>query len=57
VYLDTLSRVEGLSATARLVARLHLASSIYSQWPEVARQNTGVQFEGALAPLRRDGDE
>jgi hypothetical protein len=57
VYLDTLSRVEDLSSTARLVHRLHLATDLFAQWPDVAANHRGVRHAGAVAPVRRQRDE
>lgn len=57
VYLDTLSRVEDLSRTAALVVRLHLATAVFSQWPDVADRYPGVRHAGAVAAVRRDGHQ
>jgi beta-1,4-N-acetylglucosaminyltransferase len=53
VFMDTLSRVEDLSNTARLVTRLRLVPTVLSQWPEVAARYPGVRYAGAIAPVCR----
>jgi hypothetical protein len=57
VYLDTLSRVEDISSTCRLVVRLRLASAVFSQWPDLAARYPGVRHAGAIAPVRGLRDE
>jgi beta-1,4-N-acetylglucosaminyltransferase len=46
VYLDTLSRVEDLSNTARLLYKYKLADEIYCQWQNVADKYPGIECYG-----------
>lgn len=46
VYLDTLSRVEDLSNTAKFLYKFKLASKIMCQWQNVANKYDGVDYYG-----------
>lgn len=46
IYLDTLSRVQDLSNTARLLYKYKLASEIYCQWQTVADRYPGIECHG-----------
>lgn len=46
IYLDTLSRVDDVSNTARLLYKYKLASEIYCQWQNIAEKYPGIQYVG-----------
>lgn len=46
VYVESFTRIEELSLTARLVSPV--ASRLYVQWPELAGQVSGPRFAGNL---------
>lgn len=46
IYLDTLSRVQDLSNTAKLLYKYRLASEIYCQWQSVADKYDGIEYKG-----------
>jgi beta-1,4-N-acetylglucosaminyltransferase len=47
VYVESVTRIEGLSLSARMIAPV--ASSVYAQWPELADASAGrIQFAGNL---------
>lgn len=46
IYLDTLSRVQDLSNTARLLYKYKLVSEIYCQWQTVADRYPGIEYHG-----------
>ena len=46
IYLDTLSRVQDLSNTAKFLYKYQLANEIYTQWPSVAEQYDGITCQG-----------
>lgn len=46
IYLDTLSRVQDLSNTARFLYKYKLASEIYCQWKNVADRYPGIEYHG-----------
>jgi beta-1,4-N-acetylglucosaminyltransferase len=47
VYVESVTRIEGLSLSARLIAPVALR--VYAQWPELATASRGrVHFEGNL---------
>lgn len=46
IYLDTLSRVQELSNTAKFLHKYKLATELYCQWASVAEQYQGVKFHG-----------
>jgi beta-1,4-N-acetylglucosaminyltransferase len=46
-YVESVTRIEGLSLSARLIAPV--ATRMYAQWPELAEASGGrVRFEGNL---------
>jgi putative colanic acid biosynthesis acetyltransferase WcaF len=51
IYVDTLSRVDGLSATAELVARWRLSTKLLVQWPSLESTEKGTEFHGAVVNL------
>jgi UDP-N-acetylglucosamine:LPS N-acetylglucosamine transferase len=47
VYVESLTRIEGLSLSGRLIAPV--ATRLYAQWPELAGESHGrIQFAGNL---------
>jgi len=46
IYLDTLSRVQDLSNTARFLYKYKLATEIFVQWQNVANKYPGLQCVG-----------
>jgi UDP-N-acetylglucosamine:LPS N-acetylglucosamine transferase len=48
VYVESITRTQALSLSARLVAPI--ADQLYVQWPEVAEANPGTIFCGNLLP-------
>jgi UDP-N-acetylglucosamine:LPS N-acetylglucosamine transferase len=47
LYVESVTRIEGLSLSARLIAPV--ASRVYAQWPELADASNGrIRFEGNL---------
>ena len=47
VYVESVTRIEGLSLSARLIAPV--AKRMYAQWPELADASAGrIRFEGNL---------
>ena len=47
VYVESVTRIEGLSLSARLIAPV--AKRMYAQWPELAEASAGrIRFEGNL---------
>lgn len=49
VFVESLTRVDSLSLTGRIVNRLRLADRLYVQWEDLARQIRGATFAGAVA--------
>ena len=49
VFVESLTRVEALSLTGRIVKRLRLADRLYVQWEELASRASGSVFAGAVA--------
>jgi beta-1,4-N-acetylglucosaminyltransferase len=46
-YVESVTRIEGLSLSARLIAPV--ATRMYAQWPELAEASGGrIRFEGNL---------
>lgn len=48
VFIESLTRVEKLSLTGRIVHRLRLADRLYVQWERLARELDGTQYAGAV---------
>jgi UDP-N-acetylglucosamine:LPS N-acetylglucosamine transferase len=48
VYVESITRTEGLSLSARLVAPI--ADQLYVQWPEMAEANGRTTYRGNLLP-------
>jgi UDP-N-acetylglucosamine:LPS N-acetylglucosamine transferase len=48
VFVESLTRVERLSMTGRIVRRLGLADRLYVQWPRLAERVNGAVFAGAV---------
>ena len=47
VYVESVTRIEGLSLSARMIAPV--ARRMYAQWPELAEASAGrIRFEGNL---------
>jgi len=47
IYVESVTRIEGLSLSARLIAPV--ATHMYAQWPELAAASHGrIDFEGNL---------
>ncbi len=47
VYVESVTRIEGLSLSARLISPV--AKRMYAQWPELAEASSGrIHFEGNL---------
>ena len=51
VYVESVTRIEGLSLSGRLIAPV--AKGLYAQWPELADQSAGrIKFAGNLFAAR-----
>jgi len=51
VYVESVTRIEGLSLSAKLIAPV--ARRLYGQWPELARRSSGrVRFAGNVLEPR-----
>jgi len=50
VYVESVTRIEGLSLSARMIAPV--ARRLYAQWPELAESSSGVRFAGNLFAAR-----
>lgn len=48
VFVESLTRVEKLSVTGRIIRRLGLANRLYVQWPQLARDVKGTVYAGAI---------
>lgn len=48
VFVESIARVNQPSSTARLVARFHLATRLYVQWPQLRKTLPGSLYEGRL---------
>jgi beta-1,4-N-acetylglucosaminyltransferase len=46
VYIESFTRIEGLSLSGRLIAPV--ANRLYVQWPEASRQTPRARFAGSL---------
>ncbi len=57
LYIDTLSRVDGLSNTCSFVVRRRLATRVLSQWAHVAEMSSGVDYVGSIINLRDRGND
>ncbi len=55
IYIDTISRVDAVSNTCRLLARLKLSDEIYTQWPHLADESRRIGFNGSIIDLRDGG--
>ncbi len=56
IYLDTLSRVEDLSNTAKFLHKYNLASEIYCQWQNVANKYNEIEYRGKTFNICDDGN-
>ena len=56
VYLDTLSRVQELSNTAKFLYRYNLTSVMYCQWEEVAKKYPRIEYHGKTFNICNSGD-
>ena len=50
VYVESVTRIEGLSLSARMIAPV--ATRLYAQWPELAESSRSVKFAGNLFAAR-----
>ncbi len=48
VFIESLTRVEKLSLTGRIVRRLGLADRLYVQWERLSRELDGTHYAGAV---------
>lgn len=48
IFVESITRVSTPSKTARLCSRLHLASRIYVQWPELANHLRKAVYQGTV---------
>lgn len=46
IYLDTLSRVQDLSNTAKFLYKYNLTTEMYCQWPKVADKYDRIAYHG-----------
>jgi beta-1,4-N-acetylglucosaminyltransferase len=51
VYVESITRIETLSLTARLLSLF--ADRIYVQWPELHAREPGTRYAGPVFPLQR----
>ena len=48
IFVESLTRVERLSLTGRIIDRLKLASRFYVQWPSLTQRHPSTRFAGAV---------
>lgn len=48
VFVESITRINDLSMTARLLARYRLCSRLYVQWPELAEAASNVRYRGVV---------
>ena len=48
IYVESLTRVDDLSLTGRIVYHTRLANVIYGQWPQLSRRLPRVRYAGAV---------
>ncbi|HVP12752.1 MAG TPA: hypothetical protein VMV94_16375 [Phycisphaerae bacterium] len=48
IFIESLTRVERMSVTGRILYRLGLADRLYVQWPGLQRSFKGTTFAGAV---------
>lgn len=48
VFIESITRTDGLSQTGRLVHRLGLAKAVYVQWPDAADPQRGILYAGTV---------
>lgn len=56
IYLDTLSRVEELSNTAKFLYKFSLTNKMLCQWENVAQQYEGIEYYGKTFDICNDRD-
>lgn len=56
IYIDTLSRVEDLSNTAKLVHRLNLSKHFLVQWPHLTQRYRRAVYAGSIIDLSDSRD-
>ncbi|MCB9858513.1 MAG: hypothetical protein H6818_22780 [Phycisphaerales bacterium] len=48
IYVESLTRVENLSLTGRIVYHTRLADLVYGQWPQLQKRCPRVRYSGAV---------
>ena len=48
VFIESITRVDSLSRTSRMLARLRLCHKIYVQWPCLAKTNPNTEYHGVV---------
>lgn len=48
IFIESITRVNSLSSTGRLIVSWRLADRVYVQWPGLADVKRGVYFEGTV---------
>lgn len=48
IYVESLTRVENLSLTGRIIYHARLADLVYGQWPELQKRCPRVRYAGAV---------
>lgn len=48
IFIESVTRVQGLSTTGRLVQRFRLSDRLYVQWPEMANSEPGAVYRGTV---------
>lgn len=48
IYVESLTRVDDLSLTGRIVYHTRLANVVYGQWPQLCRRLPRVRYAGAV---------
>ncbi len=56
VFIETVTRVDDLSATGKLIYRLRLAKRFYVQWPGLGKRYPRALYEGIVHDLGNRGN-
>ena len=48
VFIESITHVNMLSRTGKLVAKFGLCDRLYVQWPEMAEANKGTMYQGVV---------
>lgn len=48
IFIETITRVEEISLTARILMKLRLSDRLYVQWPDLENKSRGVLYKGGI---------